>query len=69
MSSIVGAMKYTCEIDIDLPKERVIELMLDPEHYSSWQSGLLGVQPISSGTELLGRKLRLRFAMGNVRSR
>jgi hypothetical protein len=33
-------MNYTCEVVIDLPRDRVIELFDNPQNLTKWQPGL-----------------------------
>ena len=39
-------MRYSLELGIDLPRERVVELFLDAENLREWQPGFVSVQPI-----------------------
>lgn len=38
-------MKYTSEIVIDLPRERVVELFDNPDNLPKWQPGLKSFEP------------------------
>ena len=57
-------MHYTTHIDIDLPRERVIELFDNPVNLPKWQSGLLSFEPVSGEPGRPGAKSRLRYRMG-----
>ena len=57
-------MKYTCEIDIDKPIERVIELFDDPENMKEWQPGLVSYEFISGEPGQPGSKMKLKYKMG-----
>ena len=58
-------MRYRLELDIDLPRERVIEIFLDPENLRKWQPDLLSFEPISgSDPRDVGAKSRQVHRMG-----
>jgi uncharacterized protein YndB with AHSA1/START domain len=40
-------MKYTCEITIDRPRARVIELFDNPENLKQWQPELVSFEHVS----------------------
>jgi len=40
-------MKCTVQIDIDLPREQVIQLFDDPDNLAKWQKGLLSFEHLS----------------------
>ena len=40
-------LKYTTEVTINLPRNRVIELFDSTENMSKWQEGLISIEPIS----------------------
>ena len=58
-------MKYTVEIEIDLPRERVIELFDSTENCFKWQKGLLSFDHLSGepGQPGAKSKLVLRFIL------
>lgn len=58
-------MKYSTEININLPIDRVIELFDDPDNLKKWQPGLQSFEAISGTPGQPGAKSRLRFKMGN----
>ncbi len=58
-------MKYTVQIDIDLPREHVIELFEDPDNLVKWQKGLLSFEHLIGEPGQLGAKARLVFKFGN----
>ncbi len=41
-------MRYSIELSIALPRERVVGLFLDPRTLQSWQPGLVSVTPIGA---------------------
>ena len=42
-------MKYSCDITIGLPRDRVIELMDNLDNMYKWQDGLQKVEPLEFG--------------------
>lgn len=58
-------MKYSCEVDIDLNIDRVVELFDNPENLRQWQPELLSVEPLSGQPGHPGAKSRLTFKIGN----
>ena len=57
-------MKYTCEITINLPRHRVVELMDSTENLMKWQDGLQSVEHISGAPGAVGSKMILNQKMG-----
>ena len=57
-------MKYTVQIDINLPREQVIELFDDPDNLAKWQKGLLSFEHLSGESGQPGAKSRLVFKFG-----
>ncbi len=57
-------MKYRLEIDLALPRERVIELFDDPDNMPHWQQGFLSFEPMSGTPGEIGAKSRLKYQMG-----
>ena len=60
-------MKYTTEIVIDLPRERVIELFDDPDNLPKWQPGLQSFEHLSGEPGRPGARSRLVFDQGGRR--
>ncbi len=58
-------MKYSCEIEIDRPIDRVIELFDDPKNLPHWMEGLQSFEHISGTPGQPGAKSRLKFKMKN----
>ncbi len=58
-------MKYTCEIEIDVPRARVIELFENPENLAAWQAGFISLQPLSGAPGADGSTSRLKYKMGS----
>lgn len=57
-------MKYTCEIEIDLPRSRVIELFDNADNMAKWQPGLVSFEHESGEPGQVGAKSRLQYKMG-----
>ena len=57
-------MKYTAEIEINKPVEKVVELFDNPSNLKKWMEGLESFEPISGSPGQVGAKSRLKFKMG-----
>jgi hypothetical protein len=57
-------MKYTVSIEIALPRERVLQLLADPQHLSKWLRGLVLHEPLSGVHGQVGTKSRIVMQMG-----
>lgn len=57
-------MKYSHSIEINLPREKVIELFDDPDNLKHWQPGFISFEPISGDWGKPGSKTRLNYKMG-----
>ena len=60
----IERMKYTTEIDINKPIEKVIELFDNPDNMDQWMEGLLSFEPLSGTPGQPGAKSKLIFKMG-----
>lgn len=58
------ALRYTTRVEIELPRQRVIELFENPDHYSSWQESLVGLERLDGEAGQVGRRTRLQHKMG-----
>jgi len=58
-------MRYTLEISIDAPRDRVVQLFTDPEHFSEWQPGLECYELVSGAQSQTGAKAELTTRAGN----
>ena len=56
-------MKYTNEIELNLPIEKVIALFDDPANLPKWQPGLISFENISGTPGAPGAKSKLIFKM------
>ncbi len=60
-------MDYTCDIEIDLPREKVAQLFDDPEQLPKWQRGLQSVELKSGQRGQPGAISELVFLQGGRR--
>lgn len=58
-------MKYTTEIEINQPIEKVIELFDNADNLSKWMEGLVSFEHLNGNPGQVGAKSRLKFKMGN----
>ncbi len=57
-------MKYTLSTVIRVPREKVWELMTDPENMKHWQPGFISMELLEGKPGEAGSKTRLRYKMG-----
>jgi len=57
-------MKYTTDIEIEKPIEKVIELFDNPDNMSKWMEGLQSFEHFSGTPGQPGAKSKLKFKMG-----
>ena len=57
-------MKYSNEVEINLPVQKVIELFDNPANMSKWQPGFISFEPISGTPGQPGAKSKLKYIMG-----
>ncbi|GAA2332113.1 hypothetical protein GCM10009854_04130 [Saccharopolyspora halophila] len=57
-------MKYSNSIEIDLPREKVAQLLADPEHIPKWLRGVVLHEPVSGIHGQLGTKSRVVMQSG-----
>lgn len=57
-------MKYTTEIEINKPVDKVIELFDNPNNMDKWMEGLQSFEHVSGKPGQVGAKSRLKFKMG-----
>ena len=57
-------MKYTQEIELKLPRARVIELFDNPDNLTKWQPELISFKHESGQPGHPGAKSRLKYKMG-----
>jgi carbon monoxide dehydrogenase subunit G len=57
-------MKYSAEVEINKPINRVVELFDNPDNMKKWMEGLQGFETISGKPGHEGAKAKLHFKMG-----
>lgn len=57
-------MKYSVEVEIDLPRDRVIELFDNADNLPKWQPSLLSFEALSGEPGENGAKSKMRYKMG-----
>ncbi len=57
-------MKYTTEITIDLPRDRMIEIFDNPDNMQKWMEGLQEWENISGEPGTPGAQMRMKFLQG-----
>lgn len=57
-------MKYSNEVEINLPLTKVIDLFDNPDNMKHWQPGFLSFEPLEGIPGQAGAKSRLRYKMG-----
>ena len=57
-------MEYTLELEIDLPRDRVIELFDSTENLKEWQKGLVSFEHMSGEPGQEGAKSKILYKMG-----
>lgn len=57
-------MKYTSEIEINQPIDKVIELFDNPDNMRKWMEGLQSFEHLSGKQGEVGAKSKLKFKMG-----
>lgn len=57
-------MNYTVDIELNLPRDRVIELFDSTENLYKWQQGLQSFEPVSGEPGQQGAKSKLIFKLG-----
>ena len=58
---------YTLQVDINLPRDRVIELFDDPDNLAKWQTGLQSFEHLSGEPGQPGAKSRMIYQNGKHR--
>ncbi|AWX45526.1 hypothetical protein HME9304_02546 [Flagellimonas maritima] len=57
-------MRYITEIVVNLPREKFIEKLDNPENMKHWQSGLVDYEFLSEPANEEGSRMGLRYKMG-----
>lgn len=58
-------MRYQLELEIALPRERVLELFLDEDRLFEWQEGIVSHELINGASREVGAQSRQVHKMGN----
>lgn len=58
-------MKYSLHVDIDLPRDAVLDCFNDPHNLPKWQSDLLELEPVEGIPGQPGSKTRLVYRIGS----
>ena len=57
-------MKFTCQVDINQPLKKVVQLFEDPNNLPKWQEGFISLKLISGISGQVGSKSRLLYKQG-----
>ena len=57
-------MKYELEIEINLPREQVLELFDNQDNLAKWQEGLQSFEHLSGEPGTVGAKSLIKYKMG-----
>jgi len=57
-------MKYTLELDIDVPRKNMIEYFDNPDNMAKWQPGFVKMEHVSGEPGEIGAKSKLYYKMG-----
>ncbi|MGM0479732.1 MAG: SRPBCC family protein [Bacteroidota bacterium] len=60
-------MKYTVEVEIDKPLQKVVEVFRNTENYYDWMQGLEKIEQLSGTPGSEGAETLLHFKMGKRR--
>ncbi len=57
-------MRYITEVELDIPRSRVVELFNNPDNMPKWQPGLVSFEHLSGEPGEAGAKSKLLYKMG-----
>jgi len=57
-------MKYTCEIDVAVSRDKFIALFDNPDNLIKWQAGFVSMTPLSGEPGTAGAKSTMVYKMG-----
>jgi uncharacterized membrane protein len=60
-------MRITSKVIIDRPRQRVLELMMDPKYLSQWQPGVRSVELLNGERDQVGARSRVVFDALGIR--
>ena len=58
-------MKYTVQVEINVPRDKVLELFDNPENMAKWQEGFVSLEHLSGEPGQVGAKSKLKYLMGS----
>ena len=58
-------MKFSCQVDIDLPRDQVIKLFDNPDNLTYWQDGFVSFKHISGEVGKPGAQSEMIYKMGS----
>lgn len=59
-------MKYSLEIEVNQPLEKVIALLDNPENMKHWQPGLISYELLSKEPRKEGAQMKLQYLLGKT---
>lgn len=57
-------MKFTCQVDINLPREKVVKLWDDPENLVHWQDDFMSFEHVSGQVGQTGALSKMTYKQG-----
>jgi len=57
-------MRYTVEVTVDLPRDKMVEIFDNTDHLDKWQPTFLGFEHFEGEERTTGAKSRLRYKQG-----
>ncbi|MBT3383399.1 MAG: SRPBCC family protein [Prolixibacteraceae bacterium] len=57
-------MKFSCSVEINLPKNKVAELFNNPDNLKEWQDGFLDIEHLSGTPGTKGAKSKMIYKIG-----
>ena len=60
-------MHYTCEIDIDKPRDEVVNLFDNPDNMKYWQKGLVSYEHLTGEPGKQGAESIMKYDMGKTK--
>ena len=57
-------MKYVCEVEINIPVEKVVDFWSDEINFSNWQDGFISIELLEGNWNVEGSKSKILFKNG-----
>jgi len=54
-------MKFSCKVDIDLPRERVVELFDNPDNMQHWQDDFISFEQLAGDSGSVGATAKVTY--------